>query len=117
MKDYFSDLEFQEPEFPEQFRPKAKPEVVLPPKEAFAEANEFINQEIQKMQNGTSKLVHYSLHFKDGMCPAINVLNRFMADPNEKLMLEFFKLAEQDFGLNAARAFRDKIKEVVKRGK
>jgi hypothetical protein len=114
-KDYFKDLKFNKPDMPEEFMPKAKKEKVLPSAEDFKDAHRDIMTEIEKMQNGTSTLSAYPIHLRNGTCPAINILNLFMANPTEKLMLEFFHLAAQDFGYLAAKDFKAKIMEVVRK--
>jgi hypothetical protein len=110
MSKYFEEIEFEDPkpEVPKPVDPVFNPE-------RLAVALEEVDNEIMKLESGTSSNLRRAINFGPYGCPAQNSLKTFKLEPTWKNFKMFIQLAEQDFSRRPAKALKEMLLKAVEK--
>lgn len=93
--------------------PAAVPEQPSTP----AQVVDAINNELQKIQLGTSKMTPHAVQVKEGSTPFLHALKTFSVDPTVDTAVALVSLAKQDFTLTFGRFVESLVSPLFKEKK
>ena len=110
-KDLFTPVNYDE-QFPQDA--PGVPAVAAEQPLTAAQVVDVINNELQRIQLGTSKMTPHAVQVKEGSTPFLHALKTFSVDPTVDTAVALVSLAKQDFTITFSRFVESLVSPLFK---